>query len=266
MSLHTIIAKSEKILSDNSPLILTGIGAAGVLTTAYLTGKASIKASKLVDEATIDLNSERYTKNPTPKYRHLEKQDIVKLVWKEFIPPAASAGVTLTAIILANRIGTRRAAALAAAYTVSERAFTEYREKVVEKIGPKKETAIRDEIAVERAKNNPAPATLIIGDGKVPCLDSPTGQWWECDLETIRKAENDINFQLINQDTATQTDYFSLVGLQQTSTSCDMGWHVDKKMNLHISHGIAENGPYKGKPYISVDYAMIPMRHWKGSL
>lgn len=262
MSLHTVIARAEKVASDHSPAILTALGAAGVLTTAYLTGRATIKATRIIDadrkleEAHPLLNFEP----PTLKYT-------VKLVWKLYIPPLSVAAVSISCIILANRIGTRRAAVVAAAYTMSERAFQEYRSKVVDQIGAKKETAIRDEIAADRVKQNPPPTTLIIGDGMVPCLDVPSGQWFESDMTTIKAAENAINYQLLNQDTATQTDYYSLLGIPANSTSGDMGWHVmDKKLNQHIHHGIAEEGPYKGKPYISVDYAMIPMRHWKGSL
>lgn len=253
MSLHTIINRLERVASDNSPLILTGIGAAGVLTTAWLTGRAVLKAEDIIDSRNI--------------VWEVEKKKAAKLVWKEFIPPAISASLTITAIVFANRIGTRRAAAMAAAFTTSERVFSEYREEVVKKIGAKKENEVRDEVHKREAARNPVPTTLIIGDGKVPCLDVPSGQWWECDMVTIKGAENAINYQLLNQDTATQTDYYSLVGIPANSTSGDMGWHVmDKKLNLHIHHGIAEEGPYKDKPYISVDYAMIPMRHWKGSL
>ena len=141
------ILKLEKFIADNSPNILTAIGVAGTVTTAILTGKATLRASDILEEHRI-----LHKKND-----HYERdaRETVYLVWKEFIPPVGMGVITISSIILANRIGTRRAAALAAAYSVSERAFSEYREKVSERLGAGKETEIRDELAQERISRDP---------------------------------------------------------------------------------------------------------------
>src|SRR5690349_5429579 len=97
-----------KFTADNSPTILTALGAVGTLTTAYLAGKASFKAAQILD----DYDTISIQENRPP----LDAKDKVAVVWKLYIPAASTAIVTVTSIILANRIGTRRAAALAAAY------------------------------------------------------------------------------------------------------------------------------------------------------
>ena len=43
-NLHGVLKQAEKFASDNSPAILTALGLTGVLTTAYLSGKASFNA------------------------------------------------------------------------------------------------------------------------------------------------------------------------------------------------------------------------------
>ena len=50
MNLMRYFKAAEKFTVDNSPLILTGFGAAGVITTAVRTGKATIKAYDVVFE------------------------------------------------------------------------------------------------------------------------------------------------------------------------------------------------------------------------
>jgi hypothetical protein len=116
MTLGEITKRVGKLAQDNSPAVLTAIGVAGTLTTAFLTGRASYKAAELIQE-------------------HNEKQDVhdlwmppkdaFRLVWRLYVPAASSAILTVAAIILANRIGTRRAAAMAAAYAITEKAFVE---------------------------------------------------------------------------------------------------------------------------------------------
>jgi hypothetical protein len=89
MTIKTILQASEKFLIDNSPGILTGLGVAGTVTTAVLTGKAAYSSA-------LDIQAEWNTgghKNNIPA------KDKIALVWKNFIPPAAVGVVTIAAII-----------------------------------------------------------------------------------------------------------------------------------------------------------------------
>ena len=86
MSLSQVAKKFEKLLTDNSPVLLTSVGVAGTIATAVLTGKASFEAAKIIDEV---------ENNPltTTDYA-LETKEKVELVWKLYIPPAiVGAGV-----------------------------------------------------------------------------------------------------------------------------------------------------------------------------
>ncbi len=48
MTFHEFAKRTEKLVADNSPAILTAWGVTGTLTTAYLTGKASFRAADLL--------------------------------------------------------------------------------------------------------------------------------------------------------------------------------------------------------------------------
>lgn len=244
MTLTSLAKRLEKLMVDNSPVILTAIGVTGTLTTAFLTGKATIKACDVIDREELWVDNKR----------------AMKRVWKFYIPPASSAAVTIACIILANRIGNRRAAALAAVYAISEKAFDEYRMKVVEKIGEKRERSLRDEVAQDRITNNPVGTreVIITGVGDVLCYEVFTGRYFNSDMEALRKAENDINHEVLHNSYASLTDFYYKIGLRPTGNSDEVGWNADKMLELEFSATISDDG----RPCISVDFVVAPVRHY----
>jgi Family of unknown function (DUF6353) len=245
MNVNKLVNNLEKIIRVNSPTILTAIGVSGTLTTAYLAGKASIRAARVIDNEQERLN--RIEKGVT-----LGKKEKFKLVWKLYIPTAVSGALTIGCIISGTRIGTKRTAAAYSLLTVSEKAFGEYRDKVVEQIGAKKEQTVRDEIVKDRVTNNP-PGVIIIGSGDVLCLEMHTGRYFNSDMETLRKAVNTINAKIIQQMDANLSEFYYLVGLPNTSYSFMSGWNSDKLLELHFSTTLSEDG----RPCIAFDYNYV---------
>lgn len=253
MTLGNLVRRLERVVVDNSPVILTAIGVTGALTTAYLSGKASFKAAELI------LN-ESYWAETEPETHPFEAKDKVRLVWRLYIPAATTGLLTVACIIMANRIGGRRAAALAVAYSLSERAFDEYKLKVIERIGSKKEQTIRDEIAQERVDRDPVSnkAVIVTGSGSVLCYESYTGRYFLCDMETLRKAENDVNHQVLHDSYASLSDLYDCIGLPHTANSEEVGWNSDRLLDISYSAVMSEDG----KPCISVDFTVAPVRHY----
>lgn len=252
MNLTEVMKRVEKLTIDNSPAILTAFGVTGTLATAYLTGKATFKAANLIEE-------EKYRQDIAEKGHPLSNRDKLELVWKTYLPPALAGSLTVGAIICANRIGSKRAAAMAAAYTISEKAFSEYKEKVVEKLGEKKERAYRDEVAQDRVDRNPIGRNevFVTGGGEVLCYDTYTGRYFYSAMETLKKAENDVNFQVLNQDYATLNDFYANIGLAMTKVGEEIGWTVDQILQIEYSTTISEDN----KPCMVIDYTVTPVRH-----
>lgn len=256
MSLHAIIAKTEKLVSDNSPLILTGIGAAGVLTTAYLTGRATIRAYQIVQDNTP------YSDEPggVRKYYYEthDKKNLVKLTWKVYIPPLSVAAVTMTAIVLANRIGTRRAAALAVAYTAAEQGFQEYRSKVVEQIGKKKEQDIRDQVAQDQVTRAGIHSNMvIIGTGDCIFVDARTMRPFMSTMQDVKKAMNDINYKINGSVYASVNDWYDKIGLPRVPDGDDFGWS-NHLLDLDISTTITDDE----KPAFLLKFTVEPIRNY----
>jgi hypothetical protein len=232
--------KAEKFLRQNSPTILTALGVAGTVSTAYLAAKASFKSAQDLEKA-----------DPKPE----STREKVELVWKNYIPAGLSGAATICCIIGASSVSSKRTAAAASAYTITERAFSEYREKVADQIGERKEQALRDEIAQDRLNADPPKSSevIITGSGNVLCCEMYTKRYFESDMETLRKAQNDINAKVLQDYYVQLSDFYYLIGLPVTDQSTKVGWDSDKLMELEFSAVVTEDG----RPCLSFDYNYV---------
>jgi len=262
MNFGAIAKRAEKFVARNSAVILTTIGVTGTLTTAYLTGKATFKAAEVLRQESASKYVEAHVTPDgdilpeTKQSEELSFKEKFELTWKLYIPAAVCAGLTVTCIIAANRVDTRRAAALASAYSISERALDEYKAKVLEKLGEEKEKEIREDIARDRVKKNPpSKSNVIVVSGKQSLfLDQWSGRYFFSDMQTVRSALNDFNAKVINETYASLSEFWYLLGLPSTAESDEIGWSTDKLLDLDFSGDITE----EGQPCVAMDFRVRP--------
>lgn len=260
MGLATIGKQLERFVRDNSPEILTAIGVTGTITTAILTHRAALHANHLI-------RMEENERELQELGRAVDFRDRVNLIWRCYIPPVGVGLLTIGAIIGVNRIGTKRAAAIAAAYSIMENSFDEYREKVVEKLGENKERAVRDEIAQEQINRNPVSNSEVIAClgamvGEVLCYDSYTGRYFTSSMEEIKKAQNEINYQIIHHNYASLADFYILIGLPVTLVSEEVGWNTDQLLDIQFSTCLTDDD----RPCISIKFNVQPVRGYHQGL
>ena len=247
MTLPILTKRLSKLAADNSPAILTAIGVAGVLSTAYLAARGAFKSARVLDENESSLHP-------------LEPKQKFDLVWKNYIPASIAGALTVAAIVSASRVSSRRAAALAVVYTVSEKAFEEYRSKIVEKIGPKKEQSFRDEIAQEQVAQNPVNNCEVIfaGSGGDLYHDAFSGRYFTSDMQTVRKAQNDLNQQILSDSYASLSDFYELLGIRKTGVSDEVGWTTDRLLDIKFSTVLTEDD----RPCMSINFSVQPTRNF----
>lgn len=246
MSAGDILQKVGKVIADNSTTILSGVAVAGVLTTTVLAVRATPTAvDKLRDHFTATLEKPNLL-------------NVTKLVWKDYIPAAVMGTTTIVCIIAANRIGNRRAALLAAGYTFVDHAFAEYREATAKVAGDSLEEKIRGEVAQKKVSDNPVSGNLILvtGNGKSTMMDSLSGRYFEGSVEAVRKAQNDINQQAINEMYASQNDFYALIGIPPIALGDELGWSTDVMCEIDFDAALDEND----KPVIVLNYRVNPIR------
>lgn len=234
MNVPDFVTKALKVVKKNSPEILTALGVSGVVTTAYLAAKASAEVARDEDADPFASNKEK-----------------LKKYWKVYIPTGVSGVLTIGCIVGASKATGKRTAAAVTAYSITEKAFSEYKEKVIEQIGVNKEKKLRDEIAQDRVSNKPASKEVIVlGGGDVLCCELFTHRYFRSDMETLRKAQNDINM-MINQRLYVPLDeFYDLIGLPHTSNSANLGWDSDKLLELKFSTVLS----VAGEPCLAFDY------------
>ena len=246
-NLVTIVASTRQFVSKRSPEILTGIGIAGMISTAVLAVKATPKAMELIEE-----------KKREEWLDKLSPVEIVKVAWKPYIPAIVTCVTSTACLIGASSVSAKRNAALATAYKLSETALTEYREKVIETIGEKKERTVRDKVAEERVKKNPVSKNevIITGNGKTLCFDPISGRYFMCSIETIKRAENTLNKQMLHDISGyvSLNEFYDEIGLDHTSVGDDLGWNTDQIIDIDFSSQLNDNG----EPSVVLDYLVAP--------
>lgn len=247
--LSDIFRRAEKLVIDNSPLLLTAVGVTGVIATAVLTGDATLKAAQLI-------TNEQFPLDVTQPTVELDAKERIALCWKLYIPAATTGAFTIAAIVGSNRIGTRRAAGLAAAYSLSEKLAQEYKDKVVSTIGAKQEEAIRADIAQDRVTKNPPSEVIFIATGNVLCHDQYSGRYFQSDREAIRAAVNNVNAKVLNSYYASLTDFYNELGLESTAASEEVGWNSDRLLEVQFTTAMDPDG----RPCLSLGFRVDPIR------
>lgn len=250
-----LLKNATRFTTNHSPSILTGIGVVGTITTAVLAAQGGMHAQEVIEKERHEQTEVAIDPNVPvpPQFTFVEK---AKMVWPEYIPAAASGAMTISAIILANRIGTRRTAAIAAAYAISEKAIVEYRDKVREVVGQNKAQKINDEVLQDQVDRTPVPSNLVIIDGTdVLCFDSWSGRYFKSSMEKLKSAQNAINYSLNKHDYASLSDFYDEIGVSHTEESDNIGWNIDGRL-LELDFGSCIS-PEK-TPALTIRFVVLP--------
>lgn len=245
-SLSKIMKGAQSIALKHGPEILTGIGISGMITTTILAVQATPKALQLIEiekeEREVD---------------QLKPVEVVKVAWKPYIPAIVTGTVSIACLIGASSENARRNATLATVYKLSENAFSEYKEKVIETIGERKEEIIKDKVAQAKLEKDPVSKkeVIITPSGKTLCYDSISGRYFESDIERIKKAVNELNRRMLVDMYISLSEFYDELGLDHTSISDEIGWNLDDGLlEINFSSQIADNGT----PCIVMNYYLTP--------
>lgn len=252
------IAKSflslKTAIKKHSPEILTGIGIAGMITTTVMAVRATPKALILIEERKEEIGAEK-----------LEAMDIVKTTWACYIPAAITGTLSVACLIGASSVNARRNAALATAYTLSESALKDYQGKVIEMFGEKKNEAVKDAVAKDKVEKNPVVTreVIITEKGNTLCYDAISGRYFKSDIEKIKKAECELNRQMLDDMYVSLNDFYYEIGLDSVKLGDELGWNVDSGyIDLSFSSQLASDGT----PCLVIDYSVAPRYDYRNLL
>ena len=246
-----VVKNLQTYTVKHSGEILLGIGIVTGISTTVMAVKATPKAVRIIEEL----------ENVSEDNKPLTKTEIIKATYKVYIPTAAMGIVSIVCLIGSGSVNSRRQAAIMTAATISETALREYQEKVIEVIGEEKEKDIRDAVAAEKIrKNPPSEKEVIITSGKTLCYDLMFGGYFESDVESIKRAENELNRQLLQDGYVTLNDLYFLMGRKPIGYGDELGWNAERGLiDMYFSSQLNE----KNEPCLAIGHRLPPMYDFK---
>lgn len=257
-----LLGKAEGFTKQNSPVILTGLAIAGVISTAYSAYKAGIKAEKILEKYHNDM-ADCY---PDDKEA---KKAVLSETAKEMIPvltPTVIMGsATIGCIFGSNSVSSRRIAALSAAYSLSESTVKNLNSKMEEMLGEKKARAVKDAIMKDKLKADSEKDRKVLnnnqfvmpGDGTVLCKDLYSGRLFYSNAEKIKQAIAKCSYDIISDMYISLNDLYSAIDSPQLTPiplGNDLGWNIDDTQNGKLPITLTAILTEDNKPCLCIDY------------
>lgn len=243
-----MVRNGVKYVENHSPTILTGLVAAGVVTSVGMGIRATVKAVPLIEEEKVRRCKEGLDE-------HLSVKDVVKVCWKCYIPTVSMAALTVACAVGANSINLQRNAALSSLYTVSSTALKEYESKVVEEIGTDKNEKIKNAVAKDHISRLSADEAAALGEGNVWVLDTFSGRKWPCSIGKLKASAGDFNTYMANSgDWVSLNEFYLDVGLKEITPGDSMGFNIANPIELWFSAQLEDNG----QPIVAMDFKHMP--------
>jgi len=243
----SLVLAGSGLLKKHSPAILTGVAVVGVVTTTVMAAKAAQRSKAIVDQY-VDQDAEQPVETP----------DILtkaKLTWKIWLPTVSSGAMTITAIVMANRIQSKRLALAIGAYSLAEAALNEFTEATEEHAGKDVVDKIRDGIAQKKVSEHDYTDTdIVMENGPTLCYDIWTGRYFKSDVENLNRAVNRVNQRLLCDTWMSLNELYSEIGLDQVRIGDGLGWTPDRIIELDIRAMVANDKT----PVLVLDYAYPP--------
>lgn len=244
-------------IKKHSPEILIATGVVGVVTSAVLACKATVKLNSVLEESKDQIDkiheytetngfNEKYTEEDSKKDLTIVHVQTGIKVAKLYAPAVILGAASITAIISSHNILTKRNVALAAAYTAVDKSFKEYRGRVVERFGENldrelkygiKSKEIEETVKDENGEEKNVKSIVNSIDANNPSAYSKffdeLNPYWKKDADYnllfLRKQQDFANEIFKSQGYLFLNDVYKMLGFRATSYGQIVGWVYDEK-------------------------------------
>ena len=270
-------AKSRFIVKKHSPEILIGVGIVSIIAGTVVACKATLKVDEVLAEAennfeavreVLEDKPESYTQEDAAKDRTIiYVQTGVKLV-KMYAPAVALSVVGIACIMKSHKIMTKRNATLLAAYKVVEKAYDDYRERVIQDVGTdkdfeyrhgvKKETVTKETVD-ENGKKKKTKETISVVDSTDPSeysrfFDEYSTQWVntpEYNLIFLKCQQNYANDKLKARGHLFLNEVYEMLGIPHSQAGAVVGWVIGEDFNNFVDFGIYDINRPKAREFVN---------------
>ncbi|GHU53676.1 hypothetical protein AGMMS49975_12390 [Clostridia bacterium] len=213
-------------LKRSVPTILTFVGVAGVVATTILTAKATPKAMVLLKEAEYE------------KGEKLTKSEVVKSVWRCYIPAAVVGLSTISCIVGANVLNRKYQTSLASAYALLHQSYHKYRTAANSVYGDDADSKIL--LSVTKDAYVSAEGLLIYdpeldtANEKVLFYDMYSQRYFKSTMANVMNAQYHANRNLSLRGEICVNEFYEFLGLDGIKGGDVIGWSFEEFMDFGI--------------------------------
>lgn len=176
-----------------------------------------------------------------------------------YIPAAVLWGVSALGIAGGYKAEANNAVATMAAYKLAESSLQEYKNATKEVVGDKKEQKIRQKVTENHMNTYSISDTQVYrayGRGDSLFFEVYSGRYFRSDVDTIKKAVNDLNEELFNNGMVTLNEFYNALGLPETKLGDDYVFDAQKgTIKVDYMYSNAEDD----SPCAEIEFESEPM-------
>ena len=247
-------------LKKHSPEILMTVGITGMVASTVLACKATTKIDEIIDEVKykkeqidIVMNDEEFKDRYTEEDKVndltiIYTQSGVKLL-KLYAPSIILGALSIGCIVSGHKILKKRNIALAAAYTVVDKGFKQYRKNVVDRFGEELDKELRYNIKTkevekitknEKGKEKVEKEVVAELDPSTLAQYSPYARFFDATSSCFEKnSELNLMFLRRQQDWANEklkrnghlflNEVYDMLGIPRSIPGQEVGWVYNSK-------------------------------------
>lgn len=258
-------------LKKHSPEILLVGGVVGVVASAVMACKASMKVNDILESAKEQIDGVHQVlendANNKQQYSEEDGKKALALVYvhtgvelaKLYAPSVVLGTLSITSILASNNIMRKRSVALAAAYTAVDTSFKEYRNRVIERFGENLDKELRYDIKAEEVdtvttdENGNEVVTKEIANVAydhseyAKCFDEFNPNWTrDADLNFcfVKQVQNYLNDKLQREGFVFLNEAYSALGFPKTRGGQLVGWMYKENDPDHKGDNFIDFGLY----------------------
>ena len=213
-TLPRLLQKTKTFFRKESPVILSCMGAAGVVVTTVLAIRATPKAVRLLDEA------EEEKAELEEEFTVVEKAKILVPV---YIPTVVAGVTTIGCIIGSNVLSHKQQVSLMSAYAVMDSTYKKYRGKVKELLGAEKDLLVQEELSKDRFEEC---EPMEPANGKLLWYEPYRNEFFTLTEKEVIDAEYQLNRNFILRGETNLNEFYEFLGLEPTDAGCEIGWDM----------------------------------------
>lgn len=253
-------------VKKHSPALLFGAGVVGIIGTVVLASRATLKLDEVLQKTEGDLFAAKTLEHADYSEEDRKKDTVyiyaraVIKIGRLYGPSVILGAVSIAALTGSHVILTRRNLAVTAAYAALDKGFRQYRQRVVDELGPDKDREFRydmEDRMVDGPDGRELAGTLQVGpNGRsiyARFFDEYSTNWspeMSYNQLFVNCQQNYANDRLNAVGHVFLNEVYDMLGLSRSREGAVVGWVKGGTGDNYIDFGVFEGDRHSGMRFV----------------